>query len=109
MRNIEEPKKGKQSSSMYDFQNIHTGPNSTHPGVLKAQEDKKKADANLAAYKKKVEDQKKQAYLKAKKHVADVRQERERIDIAKASELEVMQESMPMSNKTIEYYHKRYQ
>lgn len=98
MINIEEPKKGKKSSGMYDFQNIHTGPNSTHPGVLKAQADKKKADANLAAYKKKVEDQKKQAYLKAKKG-----------DIGKASELKVMQESMPMSNKTIEYYYNRYQ
>ena len=51
--------KGKTVSGMYDFQNIHTGPNSTHPGVLKAKADKKKADANLAAYKKRVEAQKK--------------------------------------------------
>jgi len=59
--------KGKTVSGMYDFQNIHTGPNSTHPGVLKAKADKKKADANLAAYKKRVEAQKKAGVIKKKK------------------------------------------
>lgn len=42
-------------------------------------------------------------------YIANVESRRKRIDTGKASELEVMQESMPMSNKTIEYYHNRYQ
>ena len=57
--------KGKQVSGMYDFQNIYTGPDSTSPGVLKAKADKKKADANLLAYKKKAQAQKQLAIKKA--------------------------------------------
>jgi hypothetical protein len=57
---------GKQVKGMYDFQNIYTGPASTSPGVLKAKADKQKADANLAAYKKKVEAQKQLAIKRAK-------------------------------------------
>lgn len=38
---------------MFDYQNIHTGDSKTHPGVLKAQSDKKKRDAILLQYKKK--------------------------------------------------------
>ena len=56
---------GKQVSGMYDFQNIYTGPDSTSPGVLKAKADKKKADANLLAYKKKAQAQKQLAIKKA--------------------------------------------
>lgn len=84
MRNIEEPKKGKQS-------------------------DPKQSPMYKIGAERKIEDQKKQADLKAERYIADVKQQRKRIDTGKASELEVMQESMPMSNKTIEYYHKRYQ
>jgi hypothetical protein len=58
--------KGKTVSGMYDFQNIYTGPDSTSPAVLKAKADKKKADANLLAYKKKVQAQKQLALKKAK-------------------------------------------
>jgi hypothetical protein len=37
---------------MYDFKNVHTGPDNTNPGVLKAQADKKKRDAAVLKYKK---------------------------------------------------------
>jgi hypothetical protein len=63
---MDKPKKLKDTSSMYNFQNIYTGPSSTDPGVLKAQANKKKADANLLAYKKKVQAQKQLAIKKAK-------------------------------------------
>jgi hypothetical protein len=55
----------KKTSGMYDYGNIHTGTNATNPGVLKAQADKKKADANLAANKKKSDAQKAAAIKKA--------------------------------------------
>lgn len=43
----------KQSGKAYNLGSIHTGSKATDPGVLKAQADKKKADANMASYKKK--------------------------------------------------------
>ena len=49
------------------FDNIYTGPAKTDPGVLKAQADKKKADANLAAYKVKSDSIKAAAIKKAQK------------------------------------------
>lgn len=48
----------KKINGMYDYGNIHTGTNATHPGILKAKADKKKREANLAAYKKKTDAQK---------------------------------------------------
>lgn len=45
-------KKRKDTSSMYNYQNVYTGPDNTNPGVLKAQEDKKKRDAIIKKYKK---------------------------------------------------------
>jgi hypothetical protein len=84
MAYFEEPKKGKQSDS-------------------------KQSPMYKVAAERKIEEQKKKADLTAKKYIADVDSARKRIDTGKASELEVMQESMPMSNKTIEYYHNRYQ
>jgi len=61
------PKKnsGNMVSKMYDYKNVHTGTNATNPGVIKAQADKKKADANLAAYKKKADAQKAAAIKEA--------------------------------------------
>lgn len=44
-------KKRKDTSSMYGYQNIYTGPDNTDPGVLKAQEQKKKRDAVIKKYK----------------------------------------------------------
>jgi hypothetical protein len=55
----------KKTSGMYDYRNIHTGTNATHPGVLKAKADKKKADKNLATYKKNSDAQKAAAIKKA--------------------------------------------
>jgi hypothetical protein len=52
-------------NTMYNFNKIYTGPDSTDPGVLKAKADKKKADANLLLYKKKVDAQKQAAIKKA--------------------------------------------
>ena len=49
---------GTQVNGMYDYGNTWTGPDSTSPGVIKAKADKKKADANLLVYKKKVNAQK---------------------------------------------------
>ena len=43
---------------MYDYGNTWTGPDSTSPGVIKAKADKKKDEANLLVYKKKVNAQK---------------------------------------------------
>ena len=56
---------GTQVKGMYDYGNIWTGPDSTSPGVIKAKADKKKADANLLVYKKKVNVQKEAAIKKA--------------------------------------------
>jgi hypothetical protein len=56
---------GKQVKGMYDYGNIWTGPDSTSPGVIKVKADKKKADANLLVYKKKVNAQKEAAIKKA--------------------------------------------
>jgi len=50
---------GKQVKGMYDFKNVHTGPDSTNPGVIKAQADKKKRDAVVSAYKKTTKTKKK--------------------------------------------------
>jgi hypothetical protein len=45
-------KKRKDTSSMYNLQNVYTGPDNTDPGVLQAQKDKKKRDAVIKKYKK---------------------------------------------------------
>lgn len=63
MKKQDPPKK--KVSGMYDFKNVHTGSSSTNPGVLKAQADKKKAEANISAYKKKSDMQKSLAIKKA--------------------------------------------
>jgi hypothetical protein len=55
----------KKTSGMYDYGNMQNATNATNPGVLKAQADKKKADANVAAYKKKSDAQKTAAIKKA--------------------------------------------
>ena len=64
-KTLAKAQKGTQVSGMYDYKNIWTGPDSTSPGVIKAKADKKKADANLLAYKKKVNAQKQVAIKKA--------------------------------------------
>jgi len=62
----QEPNKNKaKKNTMFDYQNVHTGSSSTHPGVKKAKEDKKKADANLKTYKEKIQKQKTEAIKKA--------------------------------------------
>jgi len=66
-KSLPKAQNGKVVFGMYDYQNIYTGPNNTNPGVLKAKADKKKADANLLAYKKKVDAQKAIAIAKVKK------------------------------------------
>ena len=50
--NQEPNQKPKKTSGMYDYKNIHTGSNATNPGIIKAQEDKKKRDDNAAEFKK---------------------------------------------------------
>jgi len=63
-----QPKKiRKDTSSMYNFQNIYTGPSNTDPGVLQAQADKKKRDAVALAYKKKTKKLKLGGLVKKKK------------------------------------------
>jgi len=59
----------KKEIGMFDYGNIHTGDPSTHPGVLKAKEEKAKQDKILAEYaaKKKAEKTKLLASLKKKK------------------------------------------
>lgn len=60
-KNLPKAQQGKQVSGnkrvsgMYNFNNIHTGPDSTHPGVLKAKADKAIREKNLkkAAVKRK--------------------------------------------------------
>jgi hypothetical protein len=52
-------------NTMYNFNKIYTGPDSTDPGVLKAKADKKKADTNLLLYKKKVDAQKQKLIKKS--------------------------------------------
>jgi hypothetical protein len=59
------PKKKTKTGGSYG--DIHTGSASTHPGVLKAQADKKKADESATAYAKKAAAQKAAAIAKAKK------------------------------------------
>ncbi len=54
----------KKAGSLGD---IYTGPDSTHPGILKAKANKAKADSAVAAYAKKAAEQKKSAIEKAKK------------------------------------------
>lgn len=66
MKKTTQPKpKNKSVNGMFDFKNIHTGSNSTNPGVLKAQADKKTAGKNLASYKAKATNQKALAIKKA--------------------------------------------
>lgn len=43
----------KKSNTMYNFGSVHTGSASTHPGVLKAQNDKAVRDSVAASYNKK--------------------------------------------------------
>jgi hypothetical protein len=65
-KNLPKAQKGiSTKNTMYNFHKIYTGPDSTDPGVLKAKADKKKADANLLLYKKKVNAQKQAAIKKA--------------------------------------------
>jgi hypothetical protein len=44
----------RKETGMFNYGNIYTGPDSTNPGVLKAQENKAKGEANLKLYKKKI-------------------------------------------------------
>ena len=60
-----QPPPKKKTNGMFDYESIHTGTDATNPAVLKAQADKKKADANLASYKKKSDAQKAAAIKKA--------------------------------------------
>ena len=83
MRNIEEPKKGKQS-------------------------DIKQSPMYKIGVERKIQDQKKQADLKGKEYIADVENRRKEYNKGK-EDLNAMKESLPMSNKTIEYYNNRYQ
>ena len=55
----------KKKNTMYNYGSVHTGGNSTHPGVLKAQSDKAKRDSVAAEYKKKADAQKSAAIKKA--------------------------------------------
>ena len=84
MRNIEEPKKCKQS-------------------------DIKKSPMYKVGVQRKTDEDKQKSEQTSKEYIKGIRKEARRIDAGKASELEIMQESMPMSNKTIEYYRNRYQ
>jgi FAD synthase len=63
----QEPAKKKTVIKVGKFDNIHTGSAKTNPGVLKAQADKKKADANLASYKVKSDSTKAAVLKKAQK------------------------------------------
>jgi hypothetical protein len=55
----------KKKNTMYNFDSVHTGSNSTNPGVLKSQADKAKRDSVAAEYKKKADAQKAAAIKKA--------------------------------------------
>ena len=55
----------KKKNTMYNYGSVHTGSAKTHPGVLKAQEDKAKRDSVAATYKKKSDAQKVVAIKKA--------------------------------------------
>ena len=85
MRNIEEPKKG-QNKKKDNPSDIKQSP------MYKVGVDRK-----IAA-------EKKEADLKAKTYIADI-DSRRKVN----KDLEAMKESLPMSNKTIEYYNNRYQ
>lgn len=52
---------GKRKNSLYMFDEVHTGDDSTDPGVLKAQENKRKREEALKKYKEKSDQQKKLA------------------------------------------------
>ena len=58
------PKKTNTGGSLGD---LHSGSMQNHPGILKAQADKRKANANLAAYKQKSDEVKKSATEALKK------------------------------------------
>ena len=83
MRNIEEPKKGKQS-------------------------DIKQSPMYKVGVERKIAAEKKEADLKGKEYIADVENRRKEYNKGK-EDLNAMKESLPMSNKTIEYYNNRYQ
>ena len=63
----DKPKKKKNKpNTMFDYGNVHTGTNSTNPGVSKAKSDKKKRDALLAKTKAQADVSKAKAISKAK-------------------------------------------
>lgn len=78
MAYFEEPKKGKQS-------------------------DPKQSPMYKVGVERKTAEEVKKADLKGKQYIADV-ESRRKVN----KDLEAMKESMPMSNKTIEYYNNRY-
>ena len=91
MRNIEEPYKKGPSKKKDNPSDIKQSPMYKVGVQRKTDEDKQKSEQT------------------SKEYIKGVRKETRRIDAGKASELEIIQESMPMSNKTIEYYRNRYQ
>lgn len=81
-KNNEEPKKGKASDS-------------------------KQSPMYKVAAERKIAAQKKEAELKSKEYISDKSKSLSKDNVP--SELQMMKESIPASNKTIEYFHKRYQ
>lgn len=84
MAYFEEPKKGKQS-------------------------DPKQSPMYKVGVDRKTEAQMRGANLKGKEYIADTKKDIKQYKTGKAPDLNAMKESLPMSNKTIEYYNNRYQ
>lgn len=59
--------KSKKTNTGGSLGTVHTGTAKTHPGVLKAQADKAKADSSVTAFAKKAKADKAAAIAKAKK------------------------------------------
>jgi hypothetical protein len=55
---LKQERKIKKAQTGGSLGTVYTGPAKTNPGVLKAKADKMKADANIAAYKKKIKSKK---------------------------------------------------
>ena len=90
MRNIEEPKKGQNKKK-------------DNPSDIK------QSPMYKIGVDRKTEAQMRGANLKGKEYIADTKKDVKQYKTGKAPDLNAMKESLPMSNKTIEYYNNRYQ
>jgi hypothetical protein len=111
---MDKPKKErKKVSGMYDYGNIYTGPDSTSPGVLKAQSDKKKADLNLKAYSKKAQSDKNNGVLKAqsdkKKREEVLNKKKEKGKTASTGNIKDLVKKLTSKIKNKRYYKKSYE